>query len=278
MDRNTPLSYAPTSTTAYSTSDNSNVNYHQEISKNQLLKNSIQRSVYEAFAEIYSIVTVLEMIENAFVKDFVTDKEKYTNTSLRLINQYQILSKGILEDPQKLEYAKADLITPLANLPIDLGVDFPDLFCIKYNLTSCSHAVKRLKTGVPLTIEHLSVQLSHAGTGTTTNGGAPTGAANSTGSARLVAEITGSFITIMDALKLNYKTKEQLHPLLSDLVVGLNDLVNNEQALEFHGKSKLVGWLIKLNNLNDSELTEEEISQFLDDLDIAYKGFYTSLS
>lgn len=249
------------------------------------MKTALHREVYEAFAEIYSIITVLEMIENAFVKDFITDKEKYTNTSLRLINQYQILSKGILEDPVKLEFAKAELITPLTVLPIDIVCDFPDLFCTKYNIL-CSHAVKRLKAGVPLTIEHLSVQISHvhqdgAANDRTNTTSVASAAPVSNTSARLVAEITGSFITIMDALKLNYKTKDQLHPLLSDLVVGLNDLVNldnNEETLEFHGKSKLVGWLIKLNNLGDSELTEEEIAQFLDDLDIAYKGFYTSLS
>ena len=100
------------------------------------------------------------------------------------------------------------------------------------------------------------------------NGNQPTSA-----SARLVAEITGNFITCMDAVKLNYKSKEQLHPLLSDLVVNLNEL--NEE-LQFTGKSKLVNWLIKINNLQ-TELTQEEADSFLNDLDIAYKGFYTTL-
>lgn len=80
---------------------------------------------------------------------------------------------------------------------------------------------------------------------------------------------------------MNYNTKEQLHPLLSNLVISLNDLVTRENdssaPIEFVGKSKLVGWLIKLNNLGESELPLEEVDLFLADLDGAYKGFYDSL-
>lgn len=82
----------------------------------------------------------------------------------------------------------------------------------------------------------------------------------------------------MDALKLNYKTKDQLHPLLSDLVVNLNDLIDaNHKMIDFEGKSKLVNWLIRLNNLGDGRLDEGESDKFLEDLDVAYKGFYSEL-
>ena len=77
----------------------------------------------------------------------------------------------------------------------------------------------------------------------------------------------------MDAVKLNYKTRDQLHPLLSDLVVNLNEF---NETIEFNGKSKLINWLIKINNL-EKELSQEDSDLFLNDLDTAYKGFYESL-
>ena len=98
----------------------------------------------------------------------------------------------------------------------------------------------------------------------------------------MVAQATGNFITGMDALKLNYRTKYQLHPLLSNLVISLNELHNSPEnggsTIEFPGKSKLVTWLIKLNNLLESEeLSQQDVDTFLEDLDTAYKGFFTSL-
>ena len=82
----------------------------------------------------------------------------------------------------------------------------------------------------------------------------------------------------MDALKLNYRLKEQLHPLLSDLVINLNTLnetneARGKAARDFPGKSRLVNWLIKLNN-SSADLNREDMDAFLQDLDVAYKGFY----
>lgn len=243
-----PPEYAPTSTSSFTVST-SDV-YNQEVTKSLLIKTPLHKSVYDSLAEIYSILPTLEMVENSYLKDYITDKERYTSTTYRLIHQYQMLIKVFTDDQTKFQLLQKEFLPGLLS---DMS-NFLDLLLSKFN-DSYPHAVSRIKNGLPATIEQI-------------NGNQPTSA-----SARLVAEITGNFITCMDAVKLNYKSKEQLHPLLSDLVVNLNEL--NEE-LQFTGKSKLVNWLIKINNLQ-TELTHEEADSFLNDLDIAYKGFYTTL-
>ncbi|CAG85376.2 DEHA2B09636p [Debaryomyces hansenii CBS767] len=275
---NSPPSYAPTSTSSYTPSNANHIKYHREIDKSAVIKSPLHKNIYDSLAEIYSIVTVMEMIEKSFLKDYITDKDKYTSTTLRLINQYQIIIKGFQEDQSK-QTILADIV-PGASVDSD---DFSEKLANTYNLHA-PLAIKRLQTGVPVTIEHLGTQVESSSHPTHNISNVNT-STNTKASGRLVAEVTGNFITCMDALKLNYKTKDQLHPLLSDLVVSLNDLVtmndsndeNNGKTIEFPGKSKLISWLIKLNNLEDQELVQSDIDTFLNDLDSAYKNFYTSL-
>lgn len=266
-------SYAPTSTTSY-TPANRNVNqFHQEVTKNSLIKTNLHKVVYESLAEIYSIIAALQVLETSFLKDYVTEKEKYTSTALRLISQYQIIIRDLDEDKQKRDFLSSLFDRPNLQLDSEDG-RFLHFFTSKYDLHAAL-AVKRLKVGLPATIEHLTNPMlqpdSTSGRNTPSKAGG-----------RLVAQATGNFITCMDALKLNYKTKYQLHPLLSKLVISLNELHSSPDdggnAIEFTGKSKLVNWLIKLNNLLDSEeLSQQDIDSFLEDLDTAYKGFFTSL-
>lgn len=248
-------SYAPTATTNYTIPS---ANY-EEITKSSLIKSPIDKTVFDSFAEIYSIITVLDVIENAFIKDYITDKEKYTLTSLRLINQYQIIIKDFKQDPLKLEKC----VEVLGNQFDTFLVDFAKKFNLNRPL-----AIKRLTLGIPATIE------GDLGSELTSRISTPVPEPNQ--NIRLIAECTSHFITCMDALKLSYKTREQLHPLLSELVVSLNDLSELNTKFEFQGKSKLVNWLIKLNNLV-VDLSKDEIEEFLNDLNSAYKSFYTAL-
>jgi hypothetical protein len=62
----------------------------------------------------------------------------------------------------------------------------------------------------------------------------------------------------MDALKLNYKSKDQLHPHLSDLMTSLN----TSMSKDFEGRAKIVQWLIILNQMRAAdELTEDQSRQ-----------------
>ncbi|KAI0078732.1 vacuolar protein sorting-associated protein 28 [Panus rudis PR-1116 ss-1] len=117
-------------------------------------------------------------------------------------------------------------------------------------------ALHRLKVGVPATVEHSS----EAGPET----------------AKWVAETTQSFITFMDALKLRLRAKDQLHPILQELVTGIARFKGSK---DWEGRSKMVGWLITLNGMKASEeITEEQSRQLLFDIEHAYAEFFRSLS
>lgn len=272
-----PPSYAPTSTTSYTPAGvNPGVNYHQEVTRASILPTNTHKAVYESLCEIYSIVTVLELVENAFLKDYITDKEKYTSTVMRLINQYQILVQSLGKSEAHRSVLK-DILPGVA----DDNSNLLKLLLETFN-THASLAIDRLTSGIPATIEHMHTVVNSSSHPEQPVSVQNTGGVSQAAGARLVAESTGNFITIMDALKLNYNTKAQLHPLLSDLVISLNDLVTKDndtsKPIDFPGKSKLVNWLIKLNNLQDTEeILATECDQFLEDLDTAYKGFYNSL-
>jgi len=71
-------------------------------------------------------------------------------------------------------------------------------------------------------------------------------------------DVVQKFITFMDALKLNYKSKDQLHPLLSDLMTSLNTSMRKD----FEARAKIVQWLITLNQMRAAdELTEDQSRQ-----------------
>ncbi|KAI6156733.1 vacuolar protein sorting-associated [Pisolithus tinctorius] len=72
-------------------------------------------------------------------------------------------------------------------------------FMIRYRLDTPA-ALHRIKVGVPATVEHSS------------EAGPETG--------KWIAETTQNFITFMDALKLRLRAKDQLHPVLQELVTG----------------------------------------------------------
>ena len=62
----------------------------------------------------------------------------------------------------------------------------------------------------------------------------------------------------MDALKLNYKSKDQLHPLLSELMGSLN----TSMPKDFEGRGKIVQWLITLNQMRAAdEVTDGQSRQ-----------------
>lgn len=259
-----PQSYAPTNTTSFTLTS-----YHEEVSRQSLFDTPRHKDVYNSFAEVYSILTVLEAVENAYIKDYITDKEKYTSTTLRLLNQYQIIKNGFQDQD------KWPVIQQI--LEIDDLSQFLDKLIKKFDLI-VPLAQKRITSGIPVTIEqyHHNNDVSGRSAAVKAEQQSTLASPAPPSNVRLIAETTSNFITCMDALKLNYRTKDQLHPLLTELVVNLNELVEDDSQFEFSGRSKLVNWLIKLNNLDDS-LSNEEIELFLNDLNEAYNKFYETL-
>ncbi|ODQ57439.1 hypothetical protein WICANDRAFT_35681 [Wickerhamomyces anomalus NRRL Y-366-8] len=227
--------YAPTATQK-NPSYNKIRNSSINLDQEVSLFNTVQqREVYESLAELYSIITVLDFIEKSYVKDTLNKDGQ---------DQYTPTVLRLL----------AQYNTILKNPEVNKEFGSLDTFKKNYNL-NCPSATSRIEIGVPATVEHAINVPSSSGL--------------------TVAEATGNFITCMDALKLNYKAKDQLHPLLSDLMTSVNKVSSNK---EFDGRGKLVEWLIKINKMNiNEELSEEDTRQLLFDLDNAYKGFYTML-
>ncbi|OBA28044.1 VPS28-domain-containing protein [Hanseniaspora valbyensis NRRL Y-1626] len=92
--------------------------------------------------------------------------------------------------------------------------------------------------------------------------------------AKLISEVTGNFITIMDALNLNYDKKHQIHPLLSKLVLNLNKVMGDFKE----NRQLLVDWLVFLNQMNSSDsISKEDGKKLLFDLETAYNKFYDLL-
>lgn len=222
-----------------------------------LFETHSERETCESVAELYSIIVAINALEKGYIKDeFVHDEDYYTNTTTRFIRQFNL----ILEDDE-------------------VNRQFGDLdsFVKKFHL-DCPLAVKRIQIGTPATIEqpkdNNKEQDTSEGKNTSTKEPIPPQSTGTSGTqAKAVAEATGAFITLMDAIKLNYNTKEQLHPLLSDIVTTTNGIFK-----DYDGRSKLVEWLIRLNKLKfEDTLSEDDLKEFLWDVDSAYKGFFAKL-
>ncbi|KAG7822894.1 hypothetical protein KL909_003497 [Ogataea angusta] len=211
-----------------------------------LSESNRQRDHIESLAELYSIIVAINVLEKSFIKDKFHDNEDYyTNTVMRLINQYNLILK---DDEIKREFDDLDKF--VQRLQLD-----------------CPLAVKRIQIGLPATATQ-----SH-GSSAAVNLAPSASGSEIALKGKAIAEATGSFITLMDAIKLNYNNKEQLHPLLTDIVTSTNKVFG-----DYDGRAKLVQWLIKLNNLKLNEsLSEEELKEFLWDIDVAYKGFFSLL-
>jgi ESCRT-I complex subunit VPS28 len=96
----------------------------------------------------------------------------------------------------------------------------------------CTAALHRLNVGVPATVEHNSEE------------------GNET--AKWVAETTQNFITFMDALKLKLRAKDQLQPLLTELMSGYTRF---KASNDWEGRPKILHWyeyfLLKAKGLCD---------------------------
>lgn len=90
----------------------------------------------------------------------------------------------------------------------------------------------------------------------------------------LILEATQDFITFLDALKLGLLAKDQLHPLLSDVIQSVNKVTDQD----FEGRGKIVQWLITLNQMKaTAEVSEDQAREMELDMNSAYQGFKATL-
>ena len=93
-------------------------------------------------------------------------------------------------------------------------------------------------------------------------------------SGALILEATQDFITFLDALRLGLLAKDQLHPLLTDVIQSVNKVTDRD----FENRGKIVQWLITLNQMRAAEeLSLEQARELQFDLNAAYEGFKATL-
>lgn len=122
-------------------------------------------------------------------------------------------------------------------------------------------ATERLRIGLPSSVTE------PYGASTTNN--------NNSTNGTLILEATQDFITFLDALKLGLLAKDQLHPLLSDVIQSVNKVTDRD----FEGRGKIVQWLIALNQMKATEEVSEDKARELElDMNSAYQGFKATLA
>ncbi|KAJ1833537.1 Vacuolar protein-sorting-associated protein 28, partial [Coemansia sp. RSA 2706] len=130
-------------------------------------------------------------------------------------------------------------------------------FTHKYRL-NCPAAARRLEVGIPSTIEHSSAS---GGTGN---------------NARSVAKAVQDFITTMDALSMEMRSVDKLHPLLTDLLQSINAVPFI--PADFKWKPTFRDWLIQLNQMKASdELDDGQARQLMFEVEQAYNEFKNML-
>jgi ESCRT-I complex subunit VPS28 len=191
----------------------------------KLFRHAREREKYDNMADLFALVSTLQNLEKAYIRDCVTPQE-YTAACSKLLVQYKVAFKLIQGD------------------------EFPtiDVFVKKYRL-DCPAALERIREDRPITIKDDKGNTS-----------------------KCIADIVSLFITIMDKLRLGIKAMDELHPELRDLV----DIMNRLSIIpeNFEGKIKVKTWLETLNSMQASdELSEDQVRQFLFDLESAYSAF-----
>ncbi|CAD6229600.1 unnamed protein product [Miscanthus lutarioriparius] len=198
-----------------------------------------ERELLESYADLYAIIKATEKLERAYVRDLVSAAD-YEAECLKLISQFNSLSSSLA------------------------GTVTVPRFVQAYRL-DCPAALNRLlQSGVPATVELRAASASSAPAATAA-------------SAAAIAHCVQTFITAMDAVKLNMLANDQVRPLLQDVATSMARL-GPLLPPDFEGKVKVNEWLGKLHKMGAAdELTETQARQLNFDLDSAYSAFLAAL-
>lgn len=228
-----------------------------------------ERDLQDSLAEIFSIIITLDELEKAFLKDAIPEAE-YTEICERSLKQY----KSILADEAVarafvgLEEFKAEWdVSP--NLLRALG----DMNVLETG-KSRDRSDNQQQLEVPRATERIRVGMPSTAV-TASSGSAPAPAAAGNTSGALILEATQDFITFLDALRLGLLAKDQLHPLLTDVIQSVNKVTDRD----FENRGKIVNWLITLNQMKvTEELSEAQARELELDINSAYQGFKSTLT
>ncbi|KAH8648001.1 putative vacuolar protein sorting-associated protein 28 [Tricladium varicosporioides] len=231
----TRQAYAPTPHSYIpNTTLSATINLDEEV---KLSETRAERDLQDSLAEVFSIIITLDELEKAYLKDAIAESD-YTEICDRLLKQY----RAILTD----EVVNREFVD-LETFKTEWDMEVP-------------RATERIRIGLPSTV----TAPSHN----------PTSLGNNSINGTLILEATQDFITFLDALKLGLLAKDQLHPLLSDVIQSVNKVTDRD----FEGRGKIVQWLIALNQMKATEEVSEDQARELElDMNSAYQGFKATL-
>lgn len=184
-----------------------------------------------------------------------SDRERFDNMAecYSLINTIQCLEKAYIRDAvPSNEYTAAcsKLLTQYkaAFKQIDKEFIAPDQFLRKYRF-ECPAALERIRDDRPITIKDDKGN-THA----------------------CIAEIVTTFITILDRIKLGYRSMDELLPDLRELHQTMNRLTILPSNYE--GSQTVKKWIDKMGSMGASDqLDDNEIRQFSFDFETAFNEF-----
>lgn len=217
---------------------NPTINLDKEV---KLADTPAEQDLLDSLGELFSIIVTIDNIEKLYLKDAISDAE-YNEIVERNLKQYNT----ILQDEK---VAKA--FGSLEQFKNEWDIEAP-------------RAIERIRVGVPSTLVQAASSSSAP---------APSIGGNTSGA--LIAEATQDFITFLDALRLGMLAKDQLHPLLTEVIQSVNKVTDRD----FEHRGKIVQWLIFLNQMKAAEeLTEDKARELEMDINQAYNGFKSTLT
>lgn len=233
---------------------------------------AVEKHLRQLKKELYVNVTLLDYLYTIFEKDRefkVCSEQKYKNDMGGYINKIYVLIEEIFENDPTFVF---------------------NTFCKEFELNfKCYKGIRymnQLQTNKQPVLE-MPRNMFHLLNDEETKDKQPLLVNNN---AKLISEVTGNFITLMDALNLNYASKQKLHPLMSRLVLNLNkvfidknETFSKEKVMENMGsfetsRAKLVDWLVFMNKKDTgSNLDRDDLDEMIVDLEEAYQKFYNLL-
>lgn len=109
-----------------------------ELPPVKLFENEQQRSHFDSLADLYSLVVVIDKLENCFIRDTIA-ADLYEKEMTKLLAQFRTLRESIVSSP-----------LPSGVSQLDSFVDI-DSFVARFQIPA-RLAVKRIKDGVPATV------------------------------------------------------------------------------------------------------------------------------
>jgi len=183
-------------------------------------------------AELYSILVTMEHLESAFVKGIVPNEE-YERHCAQISTQFKTLQSAL-----------RDKVPDIKAWVREQGMDLP------------LSEERLLGTGLAATALHGTV-----GSDTRSDGKA----------ALAIHSATEQFITLTNALQINYTSCMELLPLIQELQTSIVGIPNLPQI---SGLERITGWLVTLNNMRAVDtLNDDQIKQLTLDVELAYTAF-----